>query len=734
MKSIVSIITLLLVMHTSQNLAQTWELLNPKPTYHTFPDVDFINDSTGCMVTYEGEVFRTSNSGATFEKVFNDDTYTFQSIDFVDDLKGFVAGQSGYEGNFIGKTTDGGKTWTQLSDPGGYTYFDVTFVDDIHGWICGWYNTIIRTTDGGETWTKLSGNVWSDNLFNTCDFINADTGFIGGSWGYYPHVAVLYKTYDGGVTLQPVVLPALSEQIVDIKMLSNNEIWLAEGHQVQGHTRLYHSVDGGSTWQNIDIGFSTDPCQKFTFIDPLKSRVIGGSSCFTTEDGWLTWNHYYFNCEDAIFTGDWVSESTAYIVGQDGVIAKTTSAGSSWNQLSTGIRASLCDIEFYDNQNGCVVGSYGDRACFAYTDDGGNTWDLGQYPPSDYAWVLDVMYTSESELWAVGPYDRIYHSTDKGQTWDFRQISNFNVGFYSLCNLGNGKLLSGGSELYGSNDNGSTWQKNNFSCPGYNIRKIIFPDSENGYMTLMDNSSFPNYGRMFKTTDGGLTWTGIPFINNDSLKIISISFINKDIGLINIDDQRIFKTIDGGLSWIQCNYSGINYNVYLKMFDENNVVASSTSPAVMYSFDGGINWTVDKSPDDKKLIPTSKDTVNNKGVLKPTGISGVFGRYFSEMGIGWRCGDGGIIEKYSDLFVDISNPLPNNSLTFNPFPNPTTGKITFPNNNIPDHILIYNLNSECIYRNNSPTSRLDLSSLASGPYIMVTFKGRHQQAIKIIKE
>ena len=101
---------------------------------------------------------------------------------------------------------------------------------------------------------------------------------------------------------------------------------------------------------------------------------------------------------------------------------------------------------------------------------------------------------------------------------------------------------------------------------------------------------------------------------------------------------------------------------------------------------------------------------------------------------GWKCGSGGIIEKYTDLYVSTTKPISIDLFTFKPSPNPTTGILTFQNNNIPDLIRIYNSNGVGVYKNVNPSSNIDLSELASGSYTMVIFKGHKHQAIKIIKD
>ncbi len=743
MKSYFVILFFSLILCSEISTAQSWETVNPKPSSNSFYNTSFINDSTGCLITDEGEIFRTSNSGLTFEKVFNDNTYTFRGIDFIDDLRGFVAGQSGYSGNFLGKTTDGGLTWTKMIDPGGYTYFDVNFIDDMHGWICGWYSTIIRTTDGGNTWQKLSGNIGTHNSFSTFDFINKDTGFIGGSADQYPFKAILYKTFDGGVTLQPVELPALSEEIADIEMISENEIWLCEGHQIQGNTRLYHSTDAGVTWQTVNIGYLTSPGQKISFADSLKSNVVGSSSCFTTDDGWETWSQYYYfpDWPGAIFSGDWVNANVGFVVGQSGRVAKSTNGGSTWIELSSGSRGALSDLAFANNQIGCAVGSEQGFDYICQTTDGGETWVSVLDSTYNSGWIYDIMYTSETEAWASGSMNRIYHSTDGGNSWVMINPTDKETNyFYSVCSVPDGRIYAGGNILIYSDNNGGDWQWNDFGYPGYTIRRVIFTDPLNGFLVLWESqTSSPVWGKMLRTSDGGISWEDIVYdSNSDSLKILAADFITKDTGIISMYNSGLARTTDGGNTWEYVGFISNQPIWYLKMFNMKDVVATDANGGVYYSYDGGKQWEqvdlIDGSQADQFISKKPFSKHETRDMLQPEGVTGLLGTCFTEMGSGWMCRDEGLIKKYTYLNVGIEEPVAKKSADYKLYPNPASTYLNIVGENIPERVELYNNQGKRIQQYGGSIPRIDVSGLPSGIYVLQVLKGKLQQSLKFVKQ
>ena len=71
-----------------------------------------------------------------------------------------------------------------------------------------------------------------------------------------------------------------------------------------------------------------------------------------------------------------VDDKTGYVVGNGGLILKTSDEGISWNQLRPGTKNNLLDVEFNDNNTGYVVGING---TILKTTNGGKILIWGQF-------------------------------------------------------------------------------------------------------------------------------------------------------------------------------------------------------------------------------------------------------------------------------------------------------------------------------------------------------------------
>ncbi|WP_299102583.1 YCF48-related protein [uncultured Winogradskyella sp.] len=141
----------------------------------------------------------------------------------------------------------------------------------------------------------------------------------------------------------------------------------------------------------------------------------------------------------------------------------------------------------------------------------------------------------------------------------------------------------------------SSWQSapNIISNPnGQRFDDVFFLNSNLGW------AANGYYAAVYKTTDGGLTWT--EQLNEDDLSdsyyFRNIEFLNEDIGFIGTLNGTVFKTIDGGANWAAIENISPNPNAICGL----NAVGTSTvygcgayfSPAhIIKSTDSGDTWT-----------------------------------------------------------------------------------------------------------------------------------------------
>ena len=244
--------------------------------------------------------------------------------------------------------------------------------------------------------------------------------------------------------------------------------------------------------------------------------------------------------------------STIYIGAASGGIFKSEDAGLSWDPVfDDAMSLSIGDVEI---------------------------------APSD----PDILYVGTGESNAGGgslAYDGfgIYRSDDAGNTWDY-------IGLEESGSIGRvvvhptdpdivyvaamGRLFSNNPErgVFKSNDGGQTWEKILFQNDSTGaIDLVMHPqDPDVLYAALWERVRRPdrrNYGGpscgVFKTTDGGETWTelsnGLPSPSSNVGRIgIDISQSDPNILYAIYADNigyflGLYKTTNGGDSWIQTN-------------------------------------------------------------------------------------------------------------------------------------------------------------------------------------
>lgn len=117
-----------------------------------------------------------------------------------------------------------------------------------------------------------------------------------------------------------------------------------------------------------------------------------------------------------------------------------------------------------------------------------------------------------------------------------------------------------------------TWQQVT-SGTSKKLNTIFFASNEIGYIGGDDSL-------LLKTTDGGATWNPLTYSGVDFIpsgfddNIINLKFVSESIGFMTVGpySNGLFKTIDGGLTWTLYlpSEEPLCYNYGLYMFTENN--------------------------------------------------------------------------------------------------------------------------------------------------------------------
>ena len=274
-------------IYKSANAGSTWIDMNPHPDSLGIPissdeiwALAALNNNEVLVATGVGSIYRTSNGGSMWTKVFDSspDTLMLDDMEMFDDSLGYAIGDAPNSSalpKFI-ITTNGGRTWqtivTNLPVGASSAPRRTDFVSSKTGWSC-FKSSVYKTIDGGFTWTKIVDNLLLDRLF----FMDDSVGFYTLNGG-----SVLTKSTDGGMTWnQKISIAPKGFEFIRWSP-AKNLLWAGGGNFV------YRSLDKGETWMP-QIVPSTMPTGTYFydafFLNDSIGVVAGRSTVLYTTTG-----------------------------------------------------------------------------------------------------------------------------------------------------------------------------------------------------------------------------------------------------------------------------------------------------------------------------------------------------------------------------------------------------------------------------------------------------------------
>lgn len=265
--------------------------------------VYFLNYDTGFVVGYNGEIYKTTDSGKSWKKKDSGTTLHLLSIDFVNDNTGYVSGSAMTrcldpdcdKGSLLLKTTDCGESWTKLFFPDYFRIASLKFFDEMHGVAIIYTKGPIDTQKMNVAITSDGGSVWS--MVNLVVSPSYDKLFFLDNLIYVPGKnQQIYKSSDYGITWDTLYTPVASNNYIRNLYFINENTGFADGV-----TDIFKTTDGGSTW--VKVFFPFDGLRSLYFYNEKEgiriesvSQYIGGdfpqfvkSNFYETTNGGISW-------------------------------------------------------------------------------------------------------------------------------------------------------------------------------------------------------------------------------------------------------------------------------------------------------------------------------------------------------------------------------------------------------------------------------------------------------------
>lgn len=389
----------------------TWEKKKIPNSPRLF-SVHFDSASLGWAAGLKGAIFTTSDGGNTWNNPQHSPTTAIlEAITFHTPTQGWAVGSNGT----ILATKDGGGNWTSQTKGEPTTFKTADFVDSSLGWLVGTGGSILHTQDGGETWIpqSRSGNL-NDGLISLEDvqFISSTQGWVIGN--NQNRNGIVFSTTDGGATWT-----TLSEfndaKLISVFFMSPQEGWVATEYR-----GIFHTIDGGKTWEIRPINFQLQSISHVQFISPNQGWAVGynmaqGGIILKTLEDKSSWKmQASFPAE--IFTAiHFPSDSIGWVVGKGGKIYSTTDGGKRWKRQESGTQLDLTNISFFSQNEGWALGQNG---LILSTANGGKDWK--EQESGTKFDLRDIHFSSQKQGWALGNGGSFLITTDGGKTWENR--------------------------------------------------------------------------------------------------------------------------------------------------------------------------------------------------------------------------------------------------------------------------------------------------------------------------
>ena len=554
-----------------------------------------------------------------------------------------VPGYGCLDSEYVMTSRDGGANWSNITN-GSRGVFDiqVSQTDPLGLDVVkmGWPGQPLleRSLDGGRNWEERVIDIPG----TPCCMVRSDTS---PSLILYGSDRALFKSTDRGTNWSRVPFQGADLSVTAIAIDPSN----ADTFWVGTSRGLLRSTDGGASWQTR----STSLLRRIlggiavSLQDPTTVAISAAEGPYVSHTAGASWIRasYGIPSPTSAKIAMGTDPSLLYVGSNDGVY-RSENGGVTWSfwtdptsgpsDQTRGLEADPFDV------NTVLVSLDGSKGVYRSTDRGA-TWigvnaGLPFFETTDLAFARDVPGRVYLSLNLSG----IYRSENKGDTWAPFGLNGQTVNVVAPAPSNSAYVYAAtGATSYFLDPAVGSWTMATTN-PGHAILSLAVDanDPKTAYAGVDHPGTGGDTGGLYKTTDGGRTWTRLAGVL-DSLDVVSIATHPSESGTLWAATLNggAYRSTDGGTSWTELgNYGTVADLTNVNVPDPSNanlLFAGTEGFGVQASTDRGrtyvprvsglTNYYVNAIAFDPQA-PSTLYAASDAGIFKSTDSAGTWAK------------------------------------------------------------------------------------------------------------
>ncbi len=275
--------------------------------------------------------------------------------------------------------------------------------------------------------------------------------------------------------------------------------------------------------------------------------------------------------------------------------------------------------------------------------------------------LYDVSVAGSGNVWVVGYFGVIFHSTDNGLNWiKIDAGTKASLLGVSFVNEKTGWIVGDQGTILHTVDGGQTWERQKSPVANEKLLKVQFINDKQGWIV-------GTFGLVLYTGDDGMNWERLPFTEDVILN--DLCFINPNQGWIAGEFGMVLYTEDGGKTWVKQLEDEMGRKMFgIAFIDSLHGIVVGNEGVIYTTRNGGKDWELKSTENGDTLLKvafaddTHATAVGLRGCMTATEDGGdnwrsvcplnhftwLSGIAYDKRGRGFAVGDGGNILTSND--------------------------------------------------------------------------------------